>query len=35
MGTVDSELNLIQAADKSTVTKRYIPNIWGARMTEE
>ncbi|KAJ9106062.1 hypothetical protein QFC20_004124 [Naganishia adeliensis] len=35
MGTVDSELNLIQAADKSAVTKRYIPNIWGARVTEE
>jgi hypothetical protein len=35
MGTLDSELNLIKAADKSSVTKRYIPNIWGARMTDE
>lgn len=26
----ESEFNLIKAADKSKVTKRFVPNIWGA-----
>ncbi|KAM7196160.1 NAD(P)-binding protein [Rhypophila sp. PSN 637] len=31
----DQELNLIGGADKSSVTKRYIPSVWGIRYTEE
>jgi hypothetical protein len=32
MHTIDKapEGNLIQAADRSSVTKRFIPNIWSA-----
>ncbi|SPO01759.1 uncharacterized protein DNG_04432 [Cephalotrichum gorgonifer] len=29
------EHNLIKGADKSSVTRRYIPNVWGAKHTEE
>jgi hypothetical protein len=32
---VESEHALIQAAAKSSVTKRYIPSIWGIKYTEE
>ncbi|KAG4274463.1 hypothetical protein FPRO04_09421 [Fusarium proliferatum] len=32
---VSAELNLIQAADKSASTKRYIPSIYGIQYTEE
>jgi hypothetical protein len=41
ISTVDSnagpgpELVLIQAAEKSSVTKRYIPCLWGFRYTKE
>jgi NAD(P)-dependent dehydrogenase (short-subunit alcohol dehydrogenase family) len=41
VSTVDSnagpepELVLIQAAEKSTVTKRYIPCLWGIEYTKE
>ncbi|KAK8144541.1 hypothetical protein G3M48_005658 [Beauveria asiatica] len=31
----EHELNLIKGADKSPVTRRYIPSIWGIRYTEE
>ncbi|KAG4430434.1 hypothetical protein IFR05_014077 [Cadophora sp. M221] len=31
----EQEHNLIQGADKSSVTKRYIPNIWGVQCTQE
>lgn len=31
----ESEHALIQAAAKSSVTKRYIPSIWAIRYTEE
>ncbi|KAJ4306156.1 hypothetical protein N0V88_000952 [Collariella sp. IMI 366227] len=31
----ESEHNLIQAANKSSVTKRYIPSNWGIRYTEK
>ncbi|KAH8883170.1 NAD(P)-binding protein [Thozetella sp. PMI_491] len=30
---IEPELKLIKAADKSPVTKRYIPNIWGVKYT--
>ena len=30
-----SEHALIQAAAKSSVTKRYIPSIWGTKYTEQ
>ena len=30
-----SELTLIEAADRSTVTKRYIPSSWGIKYTPE
>jgi hypothetical protein len=32
MHTMDPtpEMNLIQAADRSEVTKRFVPNIWSA-----
>jgi hypothetical protein len=29
------EHSLIQAAAKSSVTKRYIPSIWGIKYTEQ
>lgn len=32
---VDPELALIQAADMSAVTRRYIPSTWGIRYTSE
>lgn len=32
---VSAELNLIQAAEKSASTKRYIPSIYGIQYTEE
>jgi hypothetical protein len=32
---VEHELNLVKAADKSSMTRRYIPNIWGIQCTEE
>jgi hypothetical protein len=35
MGDVQPELNLIKASDKSTLTKRYIPSIWGTPLTDE
>lgn len=35
MGQVNAEMNLIQAADKSTITKRFLPSIWGIRYTDE
>jgi NAD(P)-dependent dehydrogenase (short-subunit alcohol dehydrogenase family) len=35
MGDVSAEMSLIHAADRSTATKRYIPSIWGIKMTEE
>jgi hypothetical protein len=31
----EQELNLIKGADKSSVTRRYIPSIWGIQYTEE
>ncbi|KAM3064943.1 hypothetical protein ACMFMG_011230 [Clarireedia jacksonii] len=31
----EQELNLIAGADKSSVTKRYIPSMWGIKYTEE
>ncbi|KAK5069143.1 hypothetical protein LTR64_008704 [Lithohypha guttulata] len=31
----EQEFNLLKGADKSSVTKRYIPSIWGIRYTEE
>ncbi|TKA79787.1 hypothetical protein B0A55_03301 [Friedmanniomyces simplex] len=31
----ESEFNLIQAAEKSKVTKRFVPNIWGSEYREE
>ncbi|KAH7169814.1 uncharacterized protein B0J16DRAFT_312471 [Fusarium flagelliforme] len=35
LGDISAELSLIQAADKSTCTKRYIPSTWGVKYTEE
>lgn len=35
MSGVDAELALIEAADKSTSTKRYIPSTWGIKYTPE
>ena len=41
LSTIDStagaapELTLIEAADRSTVTKRYIPSSWGIKYTPE
>ncbi|KAK0381904.1 nmra-like family protein [Colletotrichum limetticola] len=32
---IESELNLIQAASKSVVTRRYIANVWGITYTPE
>ncbi|CEI70755.1 hypothetical protein FVEN_g763 [Fusarium venenatum] len=32
---VSAELNLIQAAEKSAPTKRYIPSLWGIKYTPE
>ncbi|KAF2028305.1 NAD(P)-binding protein [Setomelanomma holmii] len=32
---IDPELALIAAADKSKVTRRYIPSLWGIRYTPE
>ncbi|KAK0261808.1 hypothetical protein LTS09_003901 [Friedmanniomyces endolithicus] len=34
-GGAESEFNLIKAADKSKVTKRFVPNIWGSEYREE
>ncbi|KAH6645450.1 hypothetical protein BKA67DRAFT_664525 [Truncatella angustata] len=31
----DQELNLIKGSDKSTVTRRYIPSLWGIQYNEE
>ncbi|KAM3516613.1 hypothetical protein NHJ13051_009742 [Beauveria bassiana] len=31
----EQELNLIKGADKSSVTRRYIPSIWGIQYNEE
>ncbi|KAI8716206.1 NAD(P)-bd-dom domain-containing protein [Fusarium sp. LHS14.1] len=33
--SIEPELNLIKAADKSVATKRYIPSIWGVNYTAE
>ncbi|KAJ3540546.1 hypothetical protein NM208_g5021 [Fusarium decemcellulare] len=33
--SIEPELNFIKAADKSAVTKRYIPSIWGVKYTDE
>jgi hypothetical protein len=35
MSGQDPEMALIQAADKSKSTKRYIPSTWGMRYTAE
>ncbi|KAM0190118.1 hypothetical protein ACHAPI_009630 [Fusarium lateritium] len=35
LGDISAELSLIQAAEKSASTKRYIPSIWGIKYTEE
>ncbi|KAM0553380.1 hypothetical protein ACHAPJ_007394 [Fusarium lateritium] len=35
MQDVSAELNLIQAAEKSATTKRYIPSVWGIKYTPE
>ncbi|PQE18288.1 nmra-like family protein [Rutstroemia sp. NJR-2017a WRK4] len=35
MAPPEQEVNLITAADKSSVTKRYIPSIWAIKYTEE
>ncbi|KAJ9105024.1 hypothetical protein QFC19_003655 [Naganishia cerealis] len=35
MGQVEPELNLIKAANTSSVTKRYIPSMWGVPHTAE
>ena len=35
MQDVSAELNLIQAAEKSAATKRYIPSVWGIKYTPE
>ncbi|KAF2436706.1 NAD(P)-binding protein [Tothia fuscella] len=35
MGDPTPELNLIEAADKSSVTKRLIPSVWGIPYTDE
>ncbi|KXH40814.1 hypothetical protein CSIM01_08542 [Colletotrichum simmondsii] len=32
---IESELNLIQAASKSVVTRRYVANVWGITYTPE
>ncbi|KAM0345691.1 hypothetical protein ACHAPU_006346 [Fusarium lateritium] len=34
LGDISAELSLIQAAEKSVSTKRYIPSIWGIKYTE-
>lgn len=31
----DNELALIKAAERSKVTKRFIPSIWGTELTKE
>jgi hypothetical protein len=31
----DNELALIKAAELSKVTKRFIPSIWGTKLTKE
>lgn len=33
LGEVSAELSLIQAAEKSASTKRYIPSIWETKYT--
>lgn len=35
MSGADPETALIAAADKSKVTKRYIPSLWGTKYTPE
>ncbi|QKD56884.2 uncharacterized protein FOBCDRAFT_241585 [Fusarium oxysporum Fo47] len=35
LGDISAELSLIQAAEKSASTKRYIPSIWGIKYTDE
>jgi hypothetical protein len=35
LSSAEQELNLIEGADQSLVTKRYIPSFWGIRYTEE
>lgn len=35
LGDISAELSLIQAAEKSASTKRYIPSIWGTKYTPE
>ncbi|KAK8107510.1 isoflavone reductase like P3 [Apiospora kogelbergensis] len=35
LGSFDPELNLIQAAEQSKCTKRFIPSAWGNKLTKE
>ncbi|KAL5592484.1 hypothetical protein FOBRF1_013510 [Fusarium oxysporum] len=35
LGDISAELSLIQAAEKSASTKRYIPSLWGIKYTPE
>lgn len=35
MAGTESETNLIKAADKSAVTKRYIPSLWGIKYSAQ
>jgi hypothetical protein len=34
-GDDTAEFNLVEASDKSSVTKRFIPSTWGIEYTEE
>lgn len=33
-GITNPDLNLIEAAQQSSVTKRFIPNMWGTKYDE-
>ncbi|KAM6517763.1 hypothetical protein FSOLCH5_006531 [Fusarium solani] len=35
ISSTEPELNLIAAADKSALTKRYVGNVWGVDYTDE
>lgn len=35
ISSTEPELNLIKAADKSALTKRYVGNVWGVDYTDE
>ncbi|KAL6401272.1 uncharacterized protein AUP68_15139 [Ilyonectria robusta] len=30
-----SQLNLIEAAERASATKRFVPNVWGVKYTDE